>query len=216
MLRQSANTYAEFDRHRFREVAVDLTPTLSFRMLEVRCAPSGEHWSHVWPTSIALSRWLLAKPQAWLPTTAVEIGCGLGLVSVTLAHLGVAIEGTDRESDALLLTEENGARNSVRGLTTGHLDWSEPDGVGTSFLVAADVLYEPQAPALLLGLIHAGALLNPLGALVIAGPRRRHELLDEFLATLRRESYTHDHEDVTVEWDGRTDVIAIHSLRRCA
>jgi len=215
-LNERSSSAREYDRHRFREVEVTLSSALTFRMLEVRHASFGQHWSRIWPTSIGLSRWLLSRPATWLPTSAVEIGCGVGLVSVTLAHLKVAVEGTDREPVALLLTEQNAARNAVDGLTTGRLDWTEPDGVGTPMLFAADVLYEPAALPSLFALIHTAELLEPCGELVIAGPRRRHELLQEFVHAVEAEGYTHEEEDVHVEWKGENEVIAIHTLRRAA
>lgn len=215
LLKERPATPGRFDRHRFREVTVALTPALSFRMLGFRAPERGAHWARVWPSSIALSRWLLERPSGWLADSAIELGCGLGLVSMTLAHLDVRVEATDRESSALLLVEENAELNGLPGVTTGLLDWEKPSTPGTSLLVSADALYEETSPPLLFTLIHREGLLLPGGTLVLADPRRRHQHLDELIGWLQDEAYAHEEiEDLTVDWEGSKDVIAIHVLRR--
>ena len=214
LLKQDWSAAHSFDRDRFRELFVELTPELQFRVLEVRHPPRGAYWSKIWPTSVAVSQWLLARPRKWFPQTAIEIGCGLGLVSLTLAHLNVVIEGTDREPQALLLTEEAGAFNSLSGLTTGALEWSSEPGPATSLLVGADVMYERSSPQALFSLIHSSGLLASRGVLVLGTPRRRHTYLDSLVDQLKRVGYQHEVTESKTQWKGKTEGIDIHCLRR--
>ena len=193
---------------------MQLTKLLSFRLLELRFPPRGSHWSRVWASSIAMSRWLLTRPQRSLPRSAKELGCGLGLVSLTLAHLGVRSEGTDREAVALALTAENADRNALVGVTVSHLDWSEPTGGAVALVVASDVLYDQGSPGRLFTLLQTHGLLSPGGQLLVSGPRARPFLLDELVVTLEAVGYAHDVDCVPVDWNGRTEEVDVHLLRR--
>ncbi len=85
----------------FRTVDVELTAQLSFAIREALHQPRPSQWTRIWPTAVAMSRWLLDQPAAALAASAKELGCGVGLVGLTLAHMGLRVEGTDREVLAL-------------------------------------------------------------------------------------------------------------------
>jgi predicted nicotinamide N-methyase len=195
-------------------VTVELQPDVVFQLLEVLAQPRPNHWARVWPTAVAMSRWLLSEPREGLPSSAVELGCGMGLVSLTLAHLGVTIEGTDRQPLALVFAEENAARNGLLGFTTRALEWSGEAGAATQLLVASDVVYEAAAPATLFALVHSAGLLAPGGRLVLGVPNARIELMDELLRLFSDVGYAHREEAWTVHWDGRDEAITLHVLER--
>ena len=69
----------------------------------------------MWPSAVAMSRWLFDQPRLSLPTSALELGCGMGLVSLTAAHLGLLIEGTDREEIAVDFSARSATRNALSG-----------------------------------------------------------------------------------------------------
>lgn len=75
---------------------------------------------------------------------ALELGCGLGLVTIAVMRAGYAVTATDYYEDALLFTARNALRATGREPETRLVDWrSLPDDVGSFELVfAADVLYE--------------------------------------------------------------------------
>jgi predicted nicotinamide N-methyase len=197
-------------------VDVELNVDLSFRMQECLFQARPNHWSRIWPSSLALSRWLLDQLQGSLPASARELGCGLGLVTMTLAHLGVLAHGTDREPRALAYALANARDNAVHGCTFTHLDWSEPHGEATQLMVASDVLYEKETPARLFDLLETGGLLAPQGRLLIGGPRERAVPLNLLVLMLRDQGYTHHQEARVVEWQGRTEEIDVHVLARPA
>ena len=193
-----------------------LTSALSFRMQEVLFQNRPNHWSRIWPSSVALSRWLLEQIKGSLPLSAKELGCGMGLVSMTLAHLGIATEGTDREPTALAFALSNAERNALVGFSASYLDWSEPIGEATQLMVAADIMYEQETPALVFRLLQTAGMLLPLGRLIIGGPRVRAAPLKELISMLADQGYSHLEALRLVDWEGRIEEIDIHVLTRPA
>lgn len=115
------------------------------------------YWADLWPAAIVLAAFLERRAirddpsgdATGVGTTspakrAIELGCGLGLVSVSAMRAGYDLLATDYYADSTLLT----ARNCVRVL--GHepalrmVDWRDfPNDLGTfDVVLAADVLYE--------------------------------------------------------------------------
>jgi predicted nicotinamide N-methyase len=197
-----------------RTVHVELRPDVIFQLLEAVAQPRPNHWSRVWPTALAMSRWLLDQPSASLPRAAFELGCGMGLVSVTAAHLGIVTHGTDREPLAIALALENAERNGVLGLTTSLLEWSQAITTSTPLLLASDLVYEPSSPDALYSLAHTAGLLAPSGVLVMAGPTARSELANTLVGRFRDVGYAHTCEALQVEWEGHQDTVELHTLRR--
>jgi predicted nicotinamide N-methyase len=197
-----------------RSISVELRAGLVFQMLEVLGQPRPSHWARVWPTSVAMSRWLLEQRVGSLPLSATELGCGMGLVSMTLAFLGLIIEGTDREPLALAFAMKNALRNGLLGFSASTLEWSDGVGVPTSLLVASDVVYEAGAPELLFALVETQGLLSPGGRLLLGVPHARTELLDTFVNSLQLGGYSHSEEPRAVDWEGREEAIDVHVLTR--
>lgn len=195
---------------------MELEANLSFEILEVLGQPRPAHWARVWPTSIAMSRWLLGQAPGSLPTHATELGCGMGLVSVTLAHLGLVTRGTDREPLAIEHAALNAERNGVSGFSASLLEWSEPCEHTSPLVVASDVLYELGAPESLFSLLEEGGLLGRAGRLLLGAPQTRTMLTDELVARLRAHGYAHAHETRDVEWNGEQVAIDLHLLTRPA
>jgi predicted TPR repeat methyltransferase len=156
------------------------------------------------------------EPLGSLPLSATELGCGMGLVSMTLAHLGLITEGTDREPIALVYALKNALRNGLPGFSASKLEWSDGSGIPTSLLVASDIIYDAGAPELLFALIETDGLLSPGGRLLLGVPAARTELLDTFVNRLQLGGYSHWEEARTVDWEGRDEAIDVHVLMRPA
>jgi predicted nicotinamide N-methyase len=164
----------------------------------VEWAPLVPYWSVLWRSGVALARELAGAPLAGM--RVVELGCGLGVPSLVAARAGAAVLATDGCADALELVERN-ARDNDLGVATARVDWSAAEELVArgpfDLVLAADVLYERAAVALLL------SLLPRVGREVwLADPGR--PMAGEFLEQARR--------DWSVATSAR-DSVEIHRLR---
>lgn len=102
------------------------------------------YWAQVWPAGLlladAVAAWGRVRGQS---PRVLEIGCGLGLASLVLSHLGYGVLASDCNEDALAFVVENARRNHLPIPATRVLDWRETySDLSAERIVAADVLYE--------------------------------------------------------------------------
>ncbi len=128
------------------------------------------YWADVWPSSTALAG-VVAELQG-TGKRALELGCGLGLVTIGALRAGFDVLATDYYEDALLFARRNGLSATGREPRTRHVDWrSFPTDLGTFDLVlASDVLYEREYATLVADAIVAS--LAPGGVALVADPGR--------------------------------------------
>lgn len=113
------------------------------------------YWADLWPAAIVLAEYLEQHPlppraEGAPRPRAIELGCGLGLVTVAAMRAGHDVLATDYYADATLLTARNALAVTGREPAVRMVDWRDfPDDLGTFDLVlAADVLYEKPYAAL--------------------------------------------------------------------
>jgi predicted nicotinamide N-methyase len=120
----------------------------------VEWAPLAPYWSVLWRSGVALARELDGMPLRG--RRVVELGCGLGVPSVTAARAGADVLATDEAPDALALARVNAEANGVH-IETMVADWDEPGELVArapfDLLLAADLLYERASVASLLSLM---------------------------------------------------------------
>jgi predicted nicotinamide N-methyase len=120
----------------------------------VEWAPIAPYWAVLWRSGVALARELDGEPLRGL--RVVELGCGLGAPSLASARAGASVLATDEATEALELVEQSARANRLR-LETAAVDWTSPDALleraPFDLVLAADVLYERPAVALLLSLL---------------------------------------------------------------
>ena len=129
------------------------------------------YWADLWPSSLALARDVARRSLRGVP--ALELGCGLGLVSIAAARAGARVLATDWSPDAVAFTRANALRNDVR-LEAQRVDWAAPGALVArapwDLVLASDVLYERQTVDLLLALLPR--LVAPGGQVWVADPGR--------------------------------------------
>ncbi len=163
------------------------------------------YWAEIWPASLALSRWLALAEQP--PARALELGCGLGLVGVTLASLGWMVEATDFVEDALVFAAHNAERNGVGSRhTVSYLDWSHPVGTPNPVLVGSDVAYEKSLHPYLQRTVRG--LLAPGGRFILSDPGR--PAARPFLEAMARAGYDHRQDQIEVQWNALDHAVDIH------
>lgn len=145
------------------------------------------YWAEIWPASLALCEFLVERVPL-RQQRVVEIGAGVGPVSVVAAAGGASVLATDYCDEALRFISYNALKNAVR-LEVAPLDWRQIElEEQFDLLLAADVLYERVN---LLPVINAiDTLLKPGGSAYIADPRRR--LAEQFLSLAHENDFRVD------------------------
>ena len=129
------------------------------------------YWADCWPAGRVLAERIARN--AGYDRSLLELGCGIGLVSIVAQQTGYRALATDYYGDALAFAAANAERNGIRHLDTRLVDWRRPpDDLGTFDVVAgADVLYERPHAAQIAAVIDRA--LAPGGMGLISDPQRR-------------------------------------------
>jgi predicted nicotinamide N-methyase len=169
------------------------------------------YWADVWPSSTILSALVAERDGAG--RRAVELGCGLGLVTIGALRAGYEVLATDYYDDALVFTRVNGAANTGRVPETRGVDWRHlPTDLGEfDLLLASDVLYERAYATLVAQAVVA--LLKPDGVALIADPGRV-ALLAFLTAVEALGCTTSIHARMPYEDPPAKQTITIHEIRR--
>jgi predicted nicotinamide N-methyase len=169
------------------------------------------YWAELWPSAIALARYLAQEDLAG--RRIIELGCGVGLPSVVALARGAEVLATDHYGAALDFTTHNARTNVGREPRTGLLDWHAPEveHLGTSDLVlAADVLYERRSVLALADLVPK--LLALGGEALFADPRRKDAPL--FVELMEERGFRASSESVVVVQGERGVRVLVHRLWR--
>lgn len=129
------------------------------------------YWAYLWPGSFLLGDALAAGdwPER---TRALELGCGLGLPGLVALSLGLAVEFTDHDRNALDFVGRSADRNGFdpRLYSAALLDWRQPTPGRFSLILGSDITYERRLIPLVAGVI--AAKLAPGGLALITDPDR--------------------------------------------
>jgi len=161
-------------------------------------------WAELWPSGVALARAIATRPLAG--RRVLELGCGLGLVSVTAALAGAEVLAVDRSPEAITFAAANAASNGVT-LQTAVAAFDRPqrllEEAPWDLVLAADVLYERRNVPVLVWLLPR--LVDATGEVLLADPGRT--MLARFLAVVDATGWRRDR----VPAD--PDTVTIHRLR---
>ncbi len=128
------------------------------------------YWAQPWPSSVLLAEEIL-RSEPGDGRSAVELGCGLGLVSLAAAARGWSVTAGDYDADALAFAERNAALNGLQLRQTLRIDYREPaPPAAYDAVFAADLLYERRKAGPVAGWI--AAALRPDGLALVADPNR--------------------------------------------
>ena len=169
------------------------------------------YWAELWPSAVALAGHLSKEDLAG--GRVIEVGCGVGLPSLTTLARGAGVVATDHYQAALDFVRYN-ARTNLGDLEpqTRLLNWHAPrtEGLEEAFdlVLAADVLYESRNVPALAALIPT--LLDPGGEVLLADPRRKNAPI--FIEEMRHKGFRSSAEEHTVS-SARVAVL-VHRLRR--
>jgi len=128
------------------------------------------YWAELWPSSTVLADFVITQNN--VPKRCIELGCGVGLVSIAAVLAGHEVLATDYYEEALRFTRANSFRNLGREIDTRVVDWrAMPDDLPQfDMALASDVLYEPRYAPLVADVI--ARVIAPTGCAYIADPGR--------------------------------------------
>ena len=146
------------------------------------------YWADIWPASTILAEHLVELSEKRTLTErkrGLELGCGVGLVTLAAMIAGYDMLATDYYTDALAFTRANAWRETGESPETQMIDWRAfPRNVkGFDLILASDVLYEREYAELLPGIFKRS--LAPGGIVLIADPGRigAPDFIEECAAT---------------------------------
>ena len=128
------------------------------------------YWAELWPSALALSKYLVASKIDFQGKKVLEIGAGLGLPSIIAAKLGADICVSDYLSEAVDFSRQNFERNNLTA-DFQTLDWRTPDkSFAADIVLAADVAYEKRMFEFLPQAFKA--FCKPNGTIFLSEPNR--------------------------------------------
>lgn len=132
------------------------------------------YWADLWPSSYALADRVASERAGagGARLRLLELGCGLGLVTIAALTAGFDVLATDYYADALLFTRANACNVLGEDPSVRLVDWRDlPTDLGTfDRVVAADVLYEARYTTIVADTL--ARTLSRTGTALIADPGR--------------------------------------------
>ncbi|HET7553157.1 MAG TPA: methyltransferase [Gemmatimonadaceae bacterium] len=132
------------------------------------------YWADLWPSSYALADRVASEDgrPGGRPLRLLELGCGLGLVTIAALTADFEVLATDYYADALLFTRANAWHVLGKDPAVRLVDWRDlPADLGKfDRVVAADVLYEERYTTIVADTVVR--TLSPSGTALIADPGR--------------------------------------------
>jgi predicted nicotinamide N-methyase len=112
------------------------------------------YWAELWASGVKLAAVVADRDVRGL--SVLELGCGLGVPSITAALGGATVLAVDWAQEALDATLQNAELNGA-SVETLRADWSKPEPLleraPFDLVLCADVLYEPRNVDALLDLL---------------------------------------------------------------
>ena len=129
------------------------------------------YWTELWPAALVLADWLCAGKALIAGKKCLDIGCGLGFLTILGDWLGARMLGMDYEAEALAFCRKNACKNG-QNPSFVLMDWRKPAiGRGAfDFIWGADIMYEARFTAPVADFLAFG--LAPSGTVWLADPCR--------------------------------------------
>jgi predicted nicotinamide N-methyase len=127
----------------------------------------------LWPSGQAISQYLFEHSDIVKNKSVLELGCGLGLPSLVVSHLGGRVLATDFHPDVEKYFFRN-CRHSSINCDYKRLNWREDFSTVGAFdvVIGSDVLYESKHPReLASGLLK---FVKPKGTIILSDPGRAY------------------------------------------
>jgi predicted nicotinamide N-methyase len=169
------------------------------------------YWPEIWPSSLALSRYILEESLIYGNKKIIELGCGIGLVGMAVSLQGGNILLTDYQPDALLFAEMNWLLNLGRSPSTVLMDWRNPDtSQKYDIILASDIIYERRFYWPIMESFRN--LLAPDGHIYLSEPNRK--FAKEFFDRLQENVFKYKQYQMTEGFQGKSYSISVYDIQR--
>lgn len=168
------------------------------------------YWADIWPSSLILGARVLEDKGNG--QSLLELGCGVGIVTLAAMSAGYDVVATDYYDDALLFTRANAWRAFGAEPRTMYADWRTWPAFEAPFdrVVAADVLYERAYAPAVASIIEVSLARG--GTAIVADPGR--VAADEFLHECGRRGFNVQTETRPYEAGEIRQRINLHTVSR--
>lgn len=116
------------------------------------------YWTEIWPSALALSRYIIAQKDFVAGKKILEVGAGLGLPSLVVSAYTDSVVCSDYFSDALVFSERNARLNGAEHIEHQLVDWRNYKGEKFDIILASDIAYEKRffadLPSALICMMH--------------------------------------------------------------
>jgi len=170
------------------------------------------YWAELWPSARALSHYILDHASIFNSRNILELGCGLGLTTLTLAETNPAsLLATDYEQDALNHTAMNFNLNKMNPPDFALLDWRTPK-LQKKFdvIVASDVAYEERFFQPLLNIFKEYLAIN--GVIILAEPNRH--IARGFFGKIALQGFQYIQSKITVHQEPKEIIVSIYQITK--
>lgn len=104
------------------------------------------YWAKLWPSAIALCRFITSHSALLAQKNVLELAAGLGLPGIVAAHYASQVTISDYIPDAVNVMTSAVALNAGYNIICRQLDWYQlPSDLSTDVLLLSDINYEPAA-----------------------------------------------------------------------
>lgn len=103
------------------------------------------YWTRLWPSSIAMSRYIRLHSEEFSGKSILELGAGLGLPSFIASPIADKVLVTDYVPEAIVWLEENIKRLGLNNVDAEILDWTKPVTVKADIVLMSDLCYDPES-----------------------------------------------------------------------
>lgn len=153
----------------------------------------------VWRAAENLARFIFTQPERFHNKRVIELGCGLGVVSIMLEKMQICskIVATDGCPETIELLEKNieTSKCDVETIVAKEMSWGcsqedEEDQNSFDVVLAADVIYEEKAIIPLLMSMEALLSKENRNAEILLAFARRNVPVDTFLVAASQRGFT--------------------------
>jgi predicted nicotinamide N-methyase len=128
------------------------------------------YWADLWPVSRMLARAILREDWP-AGTTALEVGCGLGLPGIVALSKGIRVVFSDCDQTAVRFAASNARLNGFRDFETLAMDWRHPpEERRFPLILCSDLCYERRHVEPVVALV--AKLLTPEGVCLLTDQDR--------------------------------------------